>query len=135
MPNNRELISLDLGQAKTGLARASTIALLAEPLGSVETHQLAKKLKELMDESDIEAVVVGLPRNLEGDDTAQTRWVREFVAKLKTEVKATFYWQDEALTTQVSMKTANGKHDDHALAAQVILQDWIDTPTDERVLC
>lgn len=130
-----ELIGLDIGQAKTGLARASTIARLAEPIGSVETLQLMTRLNQMIKDHDVQAVIVGLPRNLKNEDTDQTRWVRDFVERLKTEVKSDFYWQDEALTTALSQELKDKTHDDHELAARTILQDWIDTPESERVRC
>jgi putative Holliday junction resolvase len=127
-----ELIGLDLGQKRTGIARASSLAKLAEPLESVETQKLVQYLQKL---KDIQAIVIGLPRNLDGDDTAQTRWAREFVQNLKTEVNAKMYWQDEALTSALSTTSKSKVHDDHSHAAKIILQDWIDTPVEDRVLC
>lgn len=136
MPN-LELIGLDIGQAKTGLARASTIARLAEPIGSVETKKLVLRLSQLIKDHDVGAVVVGLPRNLDGENTAQTAWVRDFVKRLKTEVKADYFWQDEALTSQIAMsdkQITNSKGDEHSLAAAIILQDFLDTPVNQRTL-
>lgn len=132
MASNHELVGLDLGQAKTGIARASSMAKLAEPLETIATAKLEGYLKIL---DGVEAIVIGLPRNLEGDDTAQTRWVRQFVEGLKAKVKLPMFWQDEALTSVVSAARPSQGQDDHALAAQVILQDFIDTPAAERVRC
>lgn len=132
MASNPEFIGLDLGKAKTGVARASTVAKLAEALESVETVKLVDYLNKL---EEVEAVVIGLPRNLEGDDTDQTRWVRDFVKKLKSDIKIPMFWQDEALTSVISAKHRTTGDDDHALAAQIILQDFIDTPVAERVRC
>lgn len=133
-----ELIGLDLGRVHTGIARASSTARLAEPLESVATKDLPQKLNNLILAEPTLAIVIGLPRNLNGDDTDQTRWVRQFTEQLKSRLQADFYWQDETLTTKKAegLKTKlKGKTDDHAIAAAVILQDWIDTPESERVPC
>jgi len=134
-----ELIGLDIGQKRTGLARASKLAGLAEPLQTVETSDLAKTLKQLSQETGINAVVVGLPRSLEGRETAQTTWVRQVVDELKKQIDWPFYWQDEALssrcaTAQLAQKPkTKNQIDEHALAAAIILQDFIDTPEAVRI--
>lgn len=134
----KELIGLDVGMARTGVARASMVARLAEPLTSVETDKLMAYLAELAAKQPVDAVVVGLPRNLQGDDTKQTEWVRQWVDRAKEQLKATFYWQDEALTSKVAESRelrAKTKVDEHAVAAAIILQDFLDTPEANRTVC
>ncbi|OGL35831.1 hypothetical protein A3F65_02375 [Candidatus Saccharibacteria bacterium RIFCSPHIGHO2_12_FULL_47_16b] len=124
-----EIIGLDVGQVRTGLARASSMAKLAEPLTTIPTDQLTSRLKKLANQGTSQ-IVVGLPRNLAGGDTAQTRWLRQWIKSAKAiipEVK--FYLQDEALTSLEarSKKLESSKHvDEHAVAAALILQDWLD---------
>lgn len=138
MPTN-EIIGLDLGRAKTGIARASEVVKLAEPLMSLPAEQLHEKLKELIDQNGVQKVVVGLPRNLANQDTDQTKWVRRWVKtaqQVLPEVK--FYFQDEALTSAKAKShqlKARSSFDEHALSATVILQDFVDTPESDRLLC
>jgi len=136
----KEIIGLDVGMATTGLARASTTARLPEPLMSLPTDKVVSKVRELMGKSGLEAIVVGLPRNLSGEDTAQTKWVRDWVDKTKPRLPIPFFWQDEAITSRHAAKLQtskfkNQKFDEHALAAAIILQDFLDTPENERVRC
>lgn len=136
--NDKQLIGLDIGMKRTGIARASTVARLAEPLMSVETSKLMPNLKNLVEEYSVDAVVVGLPRNLDNRDTQQTVWVRGWVEKAKPLFSIPMYWQDEALTTSLAeAKAATRKRpeDTDALAAAIILQDFLDTPEAERVVC
>lgn len=140
MVEAKELIGLDVGQKRTGIARASSVALLAEPLTTQDTSQLPKFLKKLIQGSEVEAIVVGLPRNLSGDDTAQTTWVRDWVDSAKKQLNVPFYWQDEALTSHAAqtsqlMKKQGVKADLDSLAAAIILQNFLDTPEPERVIC
>ncbi len=131
-----ELIGLDVGERRTGIARASSIARLAEPLKTVETEKLMEELKNLLSLNKVSAVVVGLPRSLEGEDTGQTRWVRDWVKQAKQQLNTVFYWQDEALTSkQAEAHAKNEKVGADALAAQIILQDFLDTPEGERIVC
>jgi putative Holliday junction resolvase len=138
MPNPSELISLDLGHKRTGMARASTAAELAEPLKTVPTSQVIKTLNNLIEDRLVDAIVVGLPRNLQGGDTAQTTWVRQWVDEAKQEISLPFYWQDEALTSHIA-KTRQGlrgrlAQDVDAVAAAFILQDFLNTPEAGRTL-
>lgn len=131
-----EMIGLDVGMKRTGIARASNVARLAEPMESVPTEELIGRLEQLVKEKAVEAVVVGLPRNLKGDDTEQTRWVRNWAKSARAKVKASFYWQDEALTSrlaEVQLKKSGKVHDVDSLAAAMILQDFLDSPDDKRV--
>jgi putative Holliday junction resolvase len=134
----KELLGLDVGMARTGIARASTAARLAEPLMSVDTSKAIECLNKLIKEQKVELIVVGLPRNLKGDDTSQTAWVRDWVIKTKDQLGPIFYWQDEALTTKTAelrQRSSKDPIDIDAMAAAIILQDFLDTPETERVVC
>jgi putative holliday junction resolvase len=129
------VIGVDVGHKRTGIAIASTIAKLAEPYGVVDTADALKTLKQLVDESEVQAIVIGLPRNLEGDDTAQTRWVRQWVEQVKPRLRPPLFWQDEALTTSVASQRQVKSSQLDAEAASIILQDWLDSEEDARVNC
>jgi len=132
-----EFIGLDVGKARTGFARGSAEAKIAEPLQTVPTEEAIAKLKNYV-ESGLAGVVVGLPRSLAGSETDQTAWVRDWVDQAKKEVNTIFYWQDEALSTKIAeAKAAGGKKikDIDSLAAAIILQDFFDTPEDMRTIC
>lgn len=136
MPSSSDIIGLDVGKANSGIARASAVAKLAEPLISVPTNNLIDGLRKLIDGKGISTVVVGLPRNIAGKDTDQTRWVRHWVKNAQRKLpEIEFYWQDESLTTQDAQainKKYKNRYDEHALAAALILQDFLDMPEDQR---
>ena len=135
---DKQLLGLDVGLKRTGIARASQIARLAEPLMTINTNDALKTLKELINEYNVGSIVVGLPRSLNGNDTTQTSWVRDWVKSMKGKLDLTFYWQDEALTTKIAeaKKWSYKKtHEVDTLAAAIILQDFLDTPEAERVVC
>lgn len=126
----KEYIALDLGTKYTGIARGSNLAKIAEPLISLKTDTLIAHLKKIIKDNDVSAVVVGLPRNLSGNDTDQTRWVRQWVNEAKKDFKVPFFWQDEALTS-VNAR-GNPKADEHSMAAAMILQDFLNANDQER---
>ncbi|HET9850484.1 MAG TPA: RuvX/YqgF family protein [Candidatus Saccharimonadales bacterium] len=124
-----QIIALDLGQRKTGLARASTYARLPEPLTTLATEEVLPTLSKM---DDLAAVVVGLPRNMKGEDTEQTRWVRAWAGPAKAALPGiAFYWQDEALTSKLS---GGGEHktSEDARAAAIILQDFLNSNEADR---
>jgi putative Holliday junction resolvase len=134
----KEYLGLDVGLKRTGIARASGAARIAQPLLTVKTTDVLSTLKELIKEHEVSAIVIGLPRNLRGDETPQTTWVRDFVVHIKNKIDLPFYWQDEALTSRMAeAKKAVHKqvHDIDSLAAAIILQDFLETPQADRVVC
>lgn len=132
-----QLLGLDVGTVRTGIARGSSVARIAEPLMSVETAKVFDCLEKLIKEYEVGAVVVGLPRNLSGDDTDQTRWMRSWVGDARKHLKLPLYWQDEALTSQQAEahRESNKGHDVDSKAAAIILQDFLDSSEEDRVLC
>lgn len=130
--DEQEYIGVDMGSARVGLARGSDLARLAEPVRVVPLTDALVTIKNLASDNNTDAIVVGLPRNLNGEDTQQTQYVRAWVKQIMPHLSLPFYWQDEALTTQTASEFRSG---DDALAAAVILQDFLDTPKEERVRC
>ena len=124
------ILALDIGERKIGIARANTIAKIAEPLVTLANDdQFLSKLKNLIIEHQVERIIVGLPRNLEGQDTKQTSYVKEFIQGLNLNAEIVF--QDEALTSVSaedllsSSGKAYNKEDIDAVAASIILDDYI----------
>lgn len=133
----KEILALDVGLKRTGIARASNVARLAEPLMSVSTKDAVATLRKYFSRHKVEAVAVGLPRNLSGEDTEQTRWVRDWVEKAKQQLNIPLYWQDEALTS-IKANEVSPRHqsaDTDSISAAIILQDFLDMPEAERVVC
>lgn len=130
----KEILALDVGKTRTGVARASSLAKIAEPLKTLPTD---KVLEEISNMGQLEAVVVGLPRSLGGDDTQQTRWVRKWVAAVKPQVNTPMFWVDEALSTVKAseLKSQYKNADEDSLAATILLQDFLNTPKPERLRC
>lgn len=132
------IVALDVGDVRIGLARAYQDLALASPLTWLPRDEhIFAALQEVFQEHQASAIVVGLPRNLNGEDTNQTRAVRQFVEQLKPHVDVPVYWQDEALTSRKAedeLQARNkpfDKGDIDVLAACFILEDFI--ATDQKV--
>lgn len=120
------LLGLDIGQARIGVARGNTEARLASPLAVIAVDgQELDQIKRLIEQEDATELVVGLPRGLDGQETAQTALTREFGQRL-SELGLPLRWQDEAGTSvEAESQNQNDKLGPDARAAALILQDYL----------
>lgn len=125
------LLSLDVGTVRIGVAAADTIVPIALPLTTIDVDgQEMACILELVKERNVETVVVGYPRNQSGEATAQTGIAEAFGEKLKGDVNVVF--QDESLTSVMAEDRLKadgkpyGKADIDAMAAAIILQDYLE---------
>jgi len=126
------LLAFDVGDKRIGVAIANSIARMASPLITIQNDQdVFATISNIISSEGADIIVVGLPRNLSGDDTAQTRSAREFAAKLAKHTKMKVYMQDEALTShkaEAELRSSGKKYDKghiDALAATYILEDYL----------
>lgn len=132
MSRNKTYVALDVGEKRIGVALADGGVRIAVPLETVEVDggEIARITKIVADE-DAETLVVGYPRNQSGEATAQTEYVLEFSKKL-VGITPTIIYQDESLTSVMaeqrlqSHKKPYSKGDIDALAAAIILQDYLE---------
>lgn len=135
MDHNQEFLGVDVGAARIGIARGGSLAKIAQPLKTVTADKAVSELSALAKDNSAAGIVVGLPRSLDGNETAQTKAVREWVKTVQAQINLPFYWQDEALTSQTAEGYGENKFGDDAKAVSLILQDFLDTPKEERVRC
>jgi putative holliday junction resolvase len=123
-------LGIDFGTKRIGLAIAESEVKLARPLATVTAQELPVIVKR---HGPFEAVVVGLPRGLDGQDTPQTLTVQRLADDLLGPLKLDPIYQDEAATSAIAEEQlkASGKPytkaDIDAEAATIILQDYLDT--------
>ena len=129
-------LAIDYGLKRTGLAVCDADETLASPL-VVLTGQggLIEKIRQVATDQAADAIVFGLPLNMDGTEGDQAKRVRDFAAETIKQVKLPLFFQDERLSTFDAEKklAALGitrkkkkKHLD-AIAAAAILQAFIDT--------
>mgnify|MGYP000988072965 CR=1 FL=1 len=132
MATNHSVMALDVGEKRIGIAVASMAAKIASPLTTLNNDsETLKELKKIIKENNIEELIIGLPRDVHGGETDQTKYVKSFARKLKEEVDLTQHMQDESLTSVRAEEELSGrgqpfeKADVDALAATYILEDWL----------
>ncbi len=130
------ILALDVGARRIGVAEAHSVARIAHPLTTVQhTADIFDDLAALVTRYQAVALVIGLPRGMQGQETDQTRYVKEFAEGLKKHLPMLMYWQDEALTSQkaedelMDRRKPYTKGDVDALAATYILDDFLQEPS------
>ena len=126
------IVALDIGDKRIGVAKASVIARLPSPHSVISNDKsVIQTIKSLVEAEAAIALVIGLPRNLEGEDTNQTKRVRVFANELKKSLDLPVYLQDESLTSVQAADELKGqvvrynKGAIDKLAATYILGDFL----------
>ena len=102
MIQTHNVLALDVGERRIGVALASMEARMASPLLTLDRREHADimvRIKQLLAQHEIDTVVVGLPRGMEGQETDQTRSARQFAADLAEVCGLPVHLQDEAATS------------------------------------
>lgn len=132
-----KLIALDVGTKRIGVAKADSKVRIAIPYSAVEVDGTEfQKIASLARAWDIDSFVIGLPRNSQGQETEQSRYVRQFARDLKKSIpSAKICFQDESLTSVEAEKRLKNrkkgykKGDIDSEAATIILQDFLEEKT------
>lgn len=137
MAQINHILGLDVGTKKIGVARVNMLARLPEPLDIIETEDSAELIKQLVAGHEIDAVVIGLPRGMNGQETEQTLFTRDWAKALRKSLALPMFWQDESVTTKLAdefvAKHKINPHLSDAVAACIILEDFMHTPDDKRL--
>ena len=130
------VLGIDYGDSRIGLAMSDPLKIIASPYKTIRNEGNEKCLQvfqSLIKEKDVEAIVVGLPMGLKGQETAQTKKVREF-ADLLYALKLPIHLEDDRLSSvsaeksmiQQNIKTGHNKGLIDQRAAAIILQQFLD---------
>jgi putative Holliday junction resolvase len=136
-------LGVDYGQRRIGLALSDATGMLARPWKTIPrignpsqvAAALATEAGALMREDDgLAAIVVGLPKRLNGEPTDQTATVEAVVERLRSIVTIPVVLQDERLTSREAESLLAKREKDwrkrktmlDSAAAALILQDYLD---------
>lgn len=136
-------LGLDVGDKTIGVAVSDELDITAQGVTTIDRVGIRKDAGKVMDyvrEYDCDTVVMGLPINLDGSDSVQTKKVREFRTMLENKMRSSgmadvkVEWQDERFTTviaervlmEANMKRKSRKEVVDKQAAIIILQSYMD---------
>jgi len=132
------ILAIDHGTKRMGVAVSDELGMIAQPLEFIAAEPFAKfldRLKEILREKQVELILVGMPRNMDGSYGPAALKVQEFVAVLKDAVAIPIKTLDERLTsvqahrflTEAEVRGRQRKDKVDKSAAAILLQSYLDS--------
>jgi putative Holliday junction resolvase len=128
-------LAIDYGMKRTGLAVCDAEERIVSPLDVLHgSKDLLDRLLRIIAAERIEAVVLGLPLNMDGSEGSQVQRVRTFAGQLRRRIEIPVYFQDERLSSFAAEQKlqeaglSRGKRQERvdALAAAEILETFLE---------
>ena len=132
------ILGVDFGDTRTGLAVSDISRFLASGIGYVRPggiQKTADKVVEVAREQKVSAIVVGLPKNMDGSEGFRAERCREFASLLREQLEdIPVAMIDERMTTMSASRYLNETNTRgqkrkgviDTLSAQIILQNALD---------
>jgi putative Holliday junction resolvase len=149
--HRRSILAVDYGRARIGFALANAETRMAQPLSTMERvnrNEDMRRLRELVREQGVKQIVVGLPLRLDGTRGEMAEEVERFAQRVRKQIGVPVEMVDERLTSWEAerlMEEVQGRfiHDEKlteskksknvpakmtvdAVAAAVILKEYLD---------
>ena len=132
------LLGLDYGTKRVGVAETDDLQIIASPLTTIHISNIIDFILEYQKKHNLEAVIIGEPKNLDTSETHSTKKVQEFVTHLKRKIpNLNIELIDERFTSKIaanSMITGGVKKKKRRekgvldkVSASIILQSFLDS--------
>jgi len=135
-------LAIDYGRRHVGLAICDAAETLASPLAVIQAQaDLPRKIADVVKAENVDAVVMGLPLNMDGSEGPQAKLTLKFAEQLKEHLDIPIHFQDERLSSFTAeeklapAKFTRGKQRKRldAVAAAAILEAFLDTKKTDDV--
>ena len=131
------ILALDHGTKRIGVALSDETKTIAQPLEYILTDPADKfleRLKAILAEKQVELILIGLPRNMDGTYGPATEKVRAFIEFLKPTITVPIKTWDERLTSSMAnrvliqggVRRDKRKEKVDKMAAAILLQSYLD---------
>ena len=131
------ILAIDHGTKRMGIALSDELGMIAQPLEFIPAEPFAKfleRLKEILSEKQVELVLVGMPRNMDGSYGPAALKVQQFVAVLKDAIAIPIQTLDERLTSaqanrvliEGNVRREKRRDKVDKMAAAILLQSYLD---------
>jgi len=132
------ILALDHGTKRIGVAISDELKMIAQPLEFVPAEpfiRFLERVKEIIREKEVELILVGLPRNMNGSYGPAALKVREFVGALQAGVTIPIETWDERLTSaqaqrfliEGGVRRGERREKVDKTAAAILLQSYLDS--------
>lgn len=130
-------LGIDHGQKRTGLAVCDASETLVTPHQVIQTsnqEEQVRRIEEILIAEDIDAVVIGLPLNMDGSEGPRAKQVRHFARSLGCKIQCPIVFHDERLSSyeadhlskDLELTRKRKKKRVDAIAAAAILQSFLE---------
>ena len=100
------LIGLDYGSKRVGIAETDDLQIIASPLITVHSRDAINFILEYSQKYTLDAVIVGLPKNLNSSDTHATNIVKQFIIQLRKKIMPIeVILEDERFTSKIAAQS------------------------------
>ncbi len=131
-----KILGLDIGSKRIGVAVSDELGIISRSLLTIDRkseEEVNRQLGDIISKDAIKEIVVGLPINMNGSHGPQARSAAAFADKLKSDFNIPVKLWDERMSTMqvervlidAGVRRAKRKKKIDALAAQVILQSYL----------
>jgi putative holliday junction resolvase len=132
------ILAIDHGSKRIGIAVSDELKVIAQPLefiGAEPFTDVLARLTELVRDKQVELILVGMPRNMDGSYGPAALKVQEFIAALKGALTLPIRTWDERLTSaqanrvliQGNVRRDKRKEKVDKMAAAILLQSYLDS--------
>jgi putative Holliday junction resolvase len=132
------ILAIDHGTVRMGIAISDESKLIAQPLEQIPAEPFADflaRLEELLRDKEVELILVGMPRNMNGSYGPAALKVQDFVAALRGAVIVPIKTWDERLTSaqanrfllEGDVSRTKRKEKVDKMAAAILLQSYLDS--------
>jgi len=131
------ILALDHGTKRIGVAVSDETQTIAQPLEYIPAEPFADflvRLKQILTEKEVDLVLIGLPRNMDGSYGPAAHKVETFVSVLRNAIAVPLKTWDERLTSamanriliQANVRRDKRKEKVDKMAAAILLQSYLD---------
>lgn len=132
------ILALDHGTKRIGVAVSDELKMIAQPLEYIPAEPFANvltRLKEIIREKEVDLILLGMPRNMDGSYGPAALKVQEFAAVLKDKIAVPIQTWDERLTSaqaqrfliEGNVRRGDRKEKVDKTAAAILLQSYLDS--------
>ena len=132
------ILAIDHGTRRMGIAVSDDMQMIAQPLEYIPAQPFADflvRLKEILQEKEVEMILIGMPRNMDGSYGPAALKVQDFAATLNRALTVPIKTWDERLTSaqanrfllEGNVRRNKRKEKVDKMAAAILLQSYLDS--------
>lgn len=133
------VLAIDFGRKRCGVAVTDPLQIAANSIPAVRTCDLLQFLKEYCSQEEVERILMGYPKQMDGSDSESMKYIKPFLGRLAKELPdIPIEMVDERFTSVIAhreMLAAGFKKSDRQrkgladeMSAVIILTTWLESP-------